>query len=119
LDTLLSGGDHACNSRGVPVKLTGDRELIQRALLRLCVRKGSFAHDPALGSELYKLAQARAFGNPDIERLALSYAQEALLPMPQVSVAGVTLRKGGGTPELTVTLKINENLYALEAGYDI
>jgi phage gp46-like protein len=122
LDTLLAGGDHARNSRGLPIKLTGDRELIQRALLRLCVRKGSFAEDPGLGSELYKLAQARAMGAADMERLALSYAQEALLPMPQVSVAAVSFKKGirgGGMPELAVTLKINGNHYALEVGYGL
>jgi phage gp46-like protein len=119
LDTLLAGGDHARNSRGVPITLTGERELIQRALLRLCVRKGSFAPDPGLGSELYKLAQARALAGGDLERLALSYAQEALLPIPQVSVTSVSLKKGGGAPELIVTLKINENQYALEVGYDL
>jgi phage gp46-like protein len=119
LDTLLANGDHACNSRGVPIKLTGDRELIQRALLRLCVRKGSFEQDPALGSELYKLAQARIRNGVDMERLALSYAQEALLPMPQVTVTAVSFSKGGSTPELTVKLRINENQYALEVGYGL
>jgi phage gp46-like protein len=86
------------------------------------VRKGSFAEDPALGSELYKLAQTRTQTGDDLERLALSYAQEALLPMPQVSVEAVCLKKAktdGGAPELTVTLKINEKTYALEAGYDL
>jgi phage gp46-like protein len=83
------------------------------------VRKGSFAQDPDLGSELYKLMLTRGFGNGDMERLALSYAQEALLPMPQVTVAAVSQRKGGGAPELTVTLIINKNQYALEVGYDL
>jgi phage gp46-like protein len=81
------------------------------------VRKGSFPADPELGSELYKLAQARA--GADMERLALSYAQEALLPMPEVSVVGVSLKKGGGAELLTVALKIDENRYALEVGYGL
>lgn len=112
MDTLLVGGDHALDGRGLPVAVTGERELIQRALIRLSVRRGAFAPDPALGSELYKLSGARS---DLLERLALSYAQEALAPMPQVGVYGVQVeRQGNGTLLVGVGLSLRGQVYPLE-----
>lgn len=90
MDTLLVSGDHFTDSRRLPVAVTGERELIQRALLRLSIKKGSFKEDPSLGSELYKL---KGFHGENLERLAQSYAQEALLPMPEISVSSVALER--------------------------
>lgn len=109
---MLTGGDHATDSRGIPITLTGERELIQRALLRLSIKKGSFPQDLSLGSELYKLREPRG-GNR--LRLALSYVQEALLPIPEITVAGVTMDETGFEAlRLAVSLEIAENTYQLE-----
>lgn len=112
MDTLLVRGDHFLDGRGLPVTLTGSAELIQRALIRLSVRRGSFSLDPSLGSELHRLPGARL----DImERLALSYAQEALLPMAGVSVSQVQLtRSGRDALQMIVFLTYNEQTYPLE-----
>ena len=78
MDTLLAFGDHKTDGCGLPVVLTGAQEIIQRALIRLSVKKGSFAPDPALGSELHRL---RPGTGQETNRTALSYAQEALAPL--------------------------------------
>ncbi len=77
MDTLLINGSHALDKAGRPVTVTGRPALAQRLLVRLRVRKGSFAPDPGLGSELWRLP-----GTSPGERdsLALHWAQEALLP---------------------------------------
>lgn len=100
------------DSRGIPVAIGGDRELIQRALMRLTIKKGSFGLDPGLGSELYRLASVRG---GDLARVALSYAQEALLPMPEVSVLGVrTEQVADDILRLYVALSVREQSYQLE-----
>lgn len=113
MDTLLINGDHATNSRGIPIAVTGEREVIQRALLRLAIKKGSFACDPELGSELYKLRGSRSAG--DLARTAQSYVQEALLPMTDVTVTGVELEQSGADGlRLSVSLATQDNQYQLE-----
>lgn len=112
MDTMLMGGDHYTDARGLPVALTGARELLQRALIRLCVRKGSFALDPALGSELHRLRHSESEWN---NRLALSYVQEALQGMPEISVASVSCTPGGADNlRVAVSLAVGEELYDLE-----
>lgn len=108
---MLAGGDHFTDSRRIPVSITGERELIQRALLRLSIKKGSFKEDTSLGSELYKL---KDFRGGDITRLAQSYAQEALLPMPEVSVSSVEAERRADVLRLLINLSSNKNIYRLE-----
>lgn len=111
IDTLIVNGDHSVDHRGIPVTLTGERELIQRALFRLTVRKGSFQEDPSFGSELFKLG---GIIGGDLARMAQSYAQEALLPMPEVGVSGVSLERRGELLRLHISLSIAQNQYQLE-----
>lgn len=112
MDTLLMGGDHWLDSRGLPVEINGDAELIQRALIRLNVRRGSLEGDPALGSNLHKLGQKP----PDIlDRLARSYVQEALLPMQELRVEAVETRSTD-RENLAVTVQVSRDgrAYQLE-----
>ena len=111
MDTLLENMDHARGPGGMPQLITGKRALIQRLLIRLSVRKGSFLPDPDLGSELYKLP-AR---DPALrDRLALHWAQEALLP------EGVTVKSAScritapETLSLSVTAEAGGERYPLE-----
>lgn len=90
MDTLLANGDQFTDSRGLPVPLEGDGELIQRALIRLSVKRGSFREDPTLGSQLHKL---QGGGTDTLNRLALSYVQDALAPLPQLTVKSVTVTR--------------------------
>jgi hypothetical protein len=86
----------------------------------LTVKKGSFALDPQLGSEIYKLGQARGFSPENQRRIALSYAQEALLPMRGVTAEKAGLSYGGaGELILNLTVTINQTQYELESAYDI
>ena len=60
------------------VTVSGREELLQRALIHLSVRKGSFPLLPELGSELYKL---RTKEKTDLAARARTFANAALLPM--------------------------------------
>ncbi|OUP69848.1 hypothetical protein B5F10_11610 [Anaerotruncus colihominis] len=115
MDVLLENGDIVCGRDGTPVMIGGARELAQRAAIRLAVRRGSLAHDPSFGSELYRLPAAG--GQAARDERALAYARRALTPLPQARVAAarsewdaqnsrlavrVTLDLGGGQAELEV-----------------
>ena len=104
MDTLLENMDHARGPDGHPVTITGLRALIQRLLIRLSVRVGSFAPDPNLGSRLHELPLALAGSERD--RLALHYAQQALLP-EGAKVRCAQTRQVRGKPEaLAVSLDV-------------
>lgn len=110
MDTLLFEMDHARGDDGLPVSVTGVRALIQRLLIRLSVRKGSFLPDPELGSELHKLPAA---DSRERDRLALHYAQQALLP-ESVRVESAVCRTGGDTMSVSVTVSADGKSYPLE-----
>lgn len=82
MDTMLVNGDHYINARGLPVKIFDEDEIIQQILLRLQVRKGSFALDTSFGSDLYKLPAVVSDAN---SRTALSYILNALGDIKQIS----------------------------------
>lgn len=89
-------------------------------MLRLTVKKGSFAYDPQLGSEIYKLAKPLRVTPQNERRLALSYAQEALLPIPGVTAEKAEISfSGPGAMKLSLRLNINQNPYELEVEYDL
>ncbi|MDR2931789.1 MAG: hypothetical protein LBV27_01650 [Oscillospiraceae bacterium] len=112
MDTKLSGGDHAVDSRGIPIRLTGADEIIQRALIRLSVKKGAFAPDPGLGSELYRLAGCKS---GDRDRVALGYIKEALVPLPQITVdSAVCTMRTDGALDIKIEAGIENGRYSLE-----
>ncbi|MGI6402821.1 MAG: histidine kinase [Oscillospiraceae bacterium] len=112
MDTLLENGTYALDERGLPIPITGVRALIQRLLIRLSVRKGSFLPDPSLGSELYRLPCA---AGEQTNRLALHYAQQALLPEARAKVEqAVCYLMGEGGLAVHITVKIDHQSYPLE-----
>jgi len=114
MDTLLKNNDHAPGEDGLPVTITGGRALVQRLLIRLGVRKGSFAPDPHMGSELHKLPLALSGTQRD--RLALHYAQEALLP-EKVQVESALCRPVAGVPDalsVLLSVRLGGNCFPLE-----
>ena len=101
---MLREGDYVSDGRGGLVTVTGARELLERVLWKLTLRRGSFPFLPELGSRLHLLGQARA-----AQREAL--ADEAL------TVTGVGLSQEEGRAlllaelawqgeELTVTVEL-------------
>ena len=77
MDLKLYEGDFVPAGTDFAV-VSGREELLQRALIRLAVKKGSFALLPEFGSEVYKL---RTQGGTDLAARARTYANAALLPM--------------------------------------
>ena len=111
MDTLLANGDHAIDGRGLPMRIEGLKECLQQALIRLSVRRGSFARDPLLGSELYRLPAARAEGR---DRMALGYAQEALAPIRALTVLDARCRhEDAGILSVELELAWAEQSYLL------
>lgn len=86
MDIKISNGDWARDEQGMPIVLSGETEILQRAFLRLRIPKGAFLHDPSLGSRFGEI-------NPDsrenADRLAFLFAQQALSPLtPKITVTG-------------------------------
>ena len=79
MELLLQHGDHSRNGQGFLQEVDGAQQLIQRAMVRLTVPKGKFVLNPQLGSLLHTLGRTAPAQR---EQLALEYAQEALLEMP-------------------------------------
>ncbi len=113
MDTLLRDGKPATDLCGLPIAVSGEEELVQRCLIRLVTRRGSFAPDPTLGSRLRSLPKA----SPEVlQGLAAACVREALEDMPYVSVTELSCRY---QPEqdcidLALTLVVGTQAYNLE-----
>lgn len=112
MDILLKNGQHAVDDLGAPIEIFDTSEIIQRAIIRLSVKKGSFPHDPELGSELYKLHRSNS---KTTQNEALSYVQEALRPIPEIEV----LSAHCSFPyrellKLEIEIKYNKNILQIE-----
>lgn len=101
----------ARGERGLPQLVGGAEELIQRALIRLTVRRGSFALDPGLGSELNTL---RAAGQKNLDDAAANLVRQALLPLPEVEATRVRCTREGERLLLRVELRVLEQTKILE-----
>ncbi|MBE6833438.1 histidine kinase [Faecalispora sporosphaeroides] len=101
MDTRLDGGDFAVGANGLPGSVGGREELLQRALIRLTVPRGSFSYDPELGGRLHTLVLSGA----DLSARARELVEEALAAMPGVSVEQVACTPlGGGRARLAAEL---------------
>lgn len=106
MDTAISSGDFLCDAKGYPIEISGYDEILQRVLIQLTVKKGSFIYDKSLGSRLYTLKAT----DGNLKERALSLVQEALINVSEVTVDDVRtiLTNNGENLELTVTLSIND-----------
>lgn len=107
LDTALSKGDFYTNDRNHLVSLYDNEELLQRTIIRLCVKKGSFIYDRNLGSRLYALTHK----TKDIKEKALSYAKEALWSMNYVKVEDVEVDFKNNNLNLNFIISINNEKF--------
>lgn len=113
MDTAISNGDFMLDSNGIPISIYGIQEILQRALIRLTVRKGSFIYDTNLGSDLYKLKKT---ASTNIKSRALSMVKEALKPMSNVLVDDVSTEfiNSSENLKLNVVLRVNNNKKEME-----
>lgn len=109
---MISNGDHALNINGRPYYIDDADEILQRAVIRLGIKKGRFAYDPTLGSELYKLTGPVT---ESLKKTAYSYVTEALLPIPQITVESVSCQAfGTDSLKVTAALKYKDRQYTIE-----
>ena len=113
MDTAISNGDFMLDSNGIPISIYGIQEILQRALIRLTVRKGSFIYDTNLGSDLYKLKKT---ASTNIKSRALSMVKEALKPMSNVLVDDVSTEfiNSSENLKLNVVLRVNNSKKEME-----
>ena len=106
MDTALSKGDFLRDTRNLPIQISGVKEILQKVLIRLNVKKGSFIYDKDLGSNLYKLSA----NTKNLQNKARAIVIEALKPIKEVSVLEVLtkLTNLGENVEIHVNLAINE-----------
>lgn len=96
----------------MPQTVDGVEEIVQRAIFRLCIPKGSFSLDKELGSELRSL---RNFNLTELNQRAFSMVQQALMPMERVVVKQVDCKTDGkGILYITMNLEINDKAIFLE-----
>ena len=112
MDVLLQDGDMVIGHDGSALQVSGVRELLQHAVLRLAVRRGSLPHDPTFGSRLHQLGGAGG----SLNQKALAACREALAPMSGVRVrsADCRLSPDAGRLSVRVGLEVNRQNYHLE-----
>lgn len=103
MELLLQHGDHSRNEQGFLQQVDGAQQLVQRAMVRLTVPKGKFVLNPQLGSLLHTLGRTAPAQR---EQLALEYAREALLEMPEMRVVAARCRQGAQADELLVQFEL-------------
>ncbi|MEF2920646.1 MAG: hypothetical protein U0O22_09315 [Acutalibacteraceae bacterium] len=85
MDTAISNGDFSKNSSGKIYLVKGMEETLQRCKILLLTSKDSFCYNRDLGSNLNLLKT----DEPNLQGNAMLLVQEALLPVPQVTVDSV------------------------------
>lgn len=95
MELLLNNGDYTERDSRL-VSVDGEREVLERAMFRLKVRRGSFPFMPELGSRLHLISREKPS-----ERLsaARKYIAEAISD-EEVEISEIELSESGG--ELTV-----------------
>lgn len=84
MDIKISSGDWAVDECGMPVILSGETALLQKAFIRLRIPKGAFLHASELGS---RFSEINPENRENANRLAFIFAQQALLPLaPKITV---------------------------------
>ena len=86
------------------------QELLQQALIRLTVKKGSFLYDPALSSRLFLLRQT----TKNKQAQALLLAKEALSGMEGVTVRSAEVAQTACGLRLYVLLQVQQTQAELE-----
>ena len=102
MEWMLINGDYVPDgSRGVK-RLEGSEAVLQRALFRLCARRGALPFLPRLGSRLHLVLREKPSAR---QALAAQFVAEALEDESDLTVSQVTLGPCvDGQAQLTVAL---------------
>lgn len=108
---MIEGGDFVLDERGRLLEKTAIDELLQRALARLAVPKGSFAYDRQLGSELWTLRSE----SENLQGRAFVLAREALATLAGLKLHNVNAQQAesGQGVWVSVELAIDGDLHTL------
>ena len=102
MDNMIANGDMVISAGGSPEMVSGLQELIQRAMIRLTVAKGSFPYDMELGSTITRLDL-----NQTDEFVLLAAVRDALSDLSEVTVSGVEKSVDRNTQTLYLTVYLN------------
>ena len=109
MDFLIENGNYLFDPNGLMNIAVGEKEIRQRIMIQLCVRKGSFVHDENLGSNLHKLFRLKP---GDIPHMAKAYVFEALRGI--CDVQDVQTQFKGDKIYITVFYKYKSNIQNVE-----
>lgn len=112
MELKIRDGDYCSDGIGGEKRAGGREEVLERALFRLSVRRGSFPFLPTLGSGLYRLGKEKPNAR---EAAAKQYAAEALAEESGLTVEGAELTENGdGTALLRVLIAADGETAAVE-----
>lgn len=112
MELKIRDGDYCSDGIGGEKRAVGTEALLERALFRLSVRRGSFPFLPELGSELYRLGQEKPKAR---EAAAKQYAAAALAEESALTVERVELtERGDGVTALRVLLSADGESASVE-----
>ena len=111
MELKLDNGKYVCGDRGFPIAVTGDEELLARALFKLTARRGQFPFLPELGSRLYTLDREK---KANLQNAAAQYVMEALSDERELEVSDVSVEDAYEELKVTVELLHNGNINRLE-----
>lgn len=104
MELKLREGAYSLSGAGLPETVRGAEEILQRVLMRLSARQGSFAPAPDYGSRLYTLGTLKPSQRPAAARL---FVTEALAGEAGIGVDAVDYTPGAGdTASVAVSLSL-------------
>ena len=106
MELKIRNGDYIADGIGGERRADGAEALLERALFRLSVRRGSFPFLPELGSELYRLGHEK----PSARAAAAKLYTAAALAEEDVELT----ERGDGVMALRVLLTADGESAALE-----
>ncbi len=111
MDTLLKNGDFSLSPSGIPIKISGIESIIQSAIIRLTIKKGSFIYDKSLGSTLLDLDL-----NKIDDQTIFNIVSESLAPIHNISVRAIKkiIDVEKESINLKITLNINNSLFDID-----
>ncbi|MBQ3134763.1 MAG: hypothetical protein IJB75_02995 [Oscillospiraceae bacterium] len=101
VEWAMKDGDLVPNGAGGFAQVRGEQAVLQRALFKLMVRRGSFPFLPELGSKLYTLCREKAGAR---QSLCAQYVAQAL-EGEDVTITEVTYTETAGQARVDVCLE--------------